>query len=81
MNDTKKFILKILKSDDLPDRFTLKQVESLVHAALESSSDKQSDIDEERITNLRAALLKIERTTTDTVAGLTARQARIQDDD
>ncbi|MNJ72660.1 hypothetical protein D3C77_693470 [compost metagenome] len=65
----------------LPNTFTSEQVQQLVRTALEHSADKQSDLDEERIRNLRAALLKIEETSTDTVACLTARQARLQDDD
>lgn len=81
MTKTDQFILSELQTDALPDSYTLDQVRQLVKAALEYSTDKQSDVDEERIRNLRAALLKIENTTTDTIAGLTARNARIQDDD
>lgn len=81
MNDAIRFILHKLRTDALPDNFTCDEVKTLVASALEHSIDKQSDLDEERITNLRSALLKIEETTTDTVAALTARQARLQDDD
>lgn len=81
MTKTDRFILNELQTDALPDSYTLDQVRQLVKAALEYSTDKQSDVDEERIRNLRAALHKIEDTTTDTIAGLTARNARIQDDD
>lgn len=79
--DASSFILQTLQTDALPDAFSLDQVELLVKAALEHSIDKQSDLDEERIRNLRAALQKIESTTTDIVAALSARQARLQDDD
>ncbi|WP_323601191.1 hypothetical protein [Pseudomonas putida] len=81
MNHADRFILDTLRTDELPDSFTLEQVQDLVRSALEHSADKQSDLDEERIRNLRAALLKIEESSTDTVAGLTARNARLQDDD
>ncbi|MDM1712465.1 MULTISPECIES: hypothetical protein [Pseudomonas] len=81
MNHADRFILDTLQTDELPDSFTLEQVQDLVRSALEHSADKQSDLDEERIRNLRAALLKIEESSTDTVAGLTARNARLQDDD
>ncbi|MCT8162826.1 hypothetical protein IYR97_25945 (plasmid) [Pseudomonas fulva] len=81
MNHADRFILDTLQTDELPDSFTLEQVQDLVRSAFEHSADKQSDLDEERIRNLRAALLKIEESSTDTVAGLTARNARLQDDD
>ncbi|WP_137188026.1 hypothetical protein [Pseudomonas asiatica] len=81
MNHADRFILDTLQTDELPDSFTLEQVQDLVRSALEHSADKQSDLDEERIRNLRAALLKIEESSTDKVAGLTARNARLQDDD
>ncbi|EKT4529954.1 hypothetical protein QEM33_002532 [Pseudomonas putida] len=81
MNHADRFILDTLQTDELPDSFTLEQVQDLVRSALEHSADKQSDLDEERIRNLRAALLKIEESSTDNVAGLTARNARLQDDD
>ncbi|MCU9528495.1 hypothetical protein [Pseudomonas mosselii] len=81
MNHANRFILDTLQTDELPDSFTLEQVQDLVRSALEHSADKQSDLDEERIRNLRAALLKIEQNSTDPVAGLTARNARLQDDD
>lgn len=81
MNDVDRFILTGLKTDELPDSFNLMQVQALVSSALEHSTDKQSELDEERIRNLRSALLKIEETTTDTVAGLAARHARLLDDD
>lgn len=81
MTNTDQFILGVLCTDGLPDSYTLGQAQQLVRAALEHSTDLQSAVDEERIRNLRAALQKIEDTTTDTIAGLTARNARIQDDD
>lgn len=81
MNDVDRFILTFLKTDALPDSFSLTQVQALIGEALEHSTDKQSDLDDERIRNLRSALHRIEETTTDNVAGLTARQARLQDDD
>lgn len=76
-----RFISTSMQTDELPDNFTLEQVRQLVGLALEHSVDKQSDLDEARIRNLRAALLKIEETTSDTVAAIAARRARITDDD
>lgn len=81
MNDVDSFILTVLKTDALPDSFSLEQVQALIGSALEHSADKQSALDEERIRNLRSALHTIEETTTDTVAGLAARHTRLLDDD
>ncbi|QHF00659.1 hypothetical protein QO021_29060 (plasmid) [Pseudomonas amygdali pv. lachrymans] len=81
MNNVDRFILTALKADALPDSFSLEQVQALIGSAMEHYADKQSELDEERIRNLRSALHKIEETTTDTVAGLAARHARLIDDD
>lgn len=81
MTNVDRFIATSMRIDALPDSFTLEQVRQLVGQALEHSVDRQSDLDEERIRNLRTALLQIEQTTSDTVAAIAARCARITDDD
>lgn len=81
MDKTTSFIKKTLRLDELPDNFSGEQVLELVALALEASADARSDLDEQRISVLRSTLLSIENTTTDTVAALTARRARINDED
>jgi hypothetical protein len=75
------FVKRHLGTDELPDTFTCAQVVEMVELALQESSDKRSDFDERRIRALLATLKKIEDTSKDTVAILTARRARINEDD
>jgi FixJ family two-component response regulator len=75
------FIKRVLGTDDLCDSYTRDQVIELVSQALQESADKRSDFDERRIRTLLETLKKIEETTTDIVAGMTARRARINEED
>lgn len=75
------FIKRSLGTDELGDTYTREQVLELVGQALQESADKRSDLDEERIKTLLATLKQIEDTTTDIVAGMAARRARINEDD
>jgi FixJ family two-component response regulator len=75
------FIKRVLGTDDLGDSYARDQVIELVSQALQESADKRSDFDERRIRTLLETLKKIEETTTDIVAGMTARRARITEDD
>lgn len=75
------FVKRHLGSDELPDTFTCAQVVEMVDLALQESSDKRSDFDERRIRALLATLKQIEDTSKDTVSVLTARRARINEED
>lgn len=75
------FIKRALGTDDLGDSYNRDQVIELVSQALQESADKRSDFDERRIRALLETLKKIEDTTTDIVAGMTARRARINEED
>lgn len=75
------FLKRYFGTDELPDTFTVAQVIEVVGLALNESSDKRSDLDEHRIKTLLTTLKQIEDTTTDVVAGMAARRARINEED
>jgi hypothetical protein len=75
------FLKRYLGTDELADTFTATQVIEVVGLALNESSDKRSDLDELRIKALLTTLKQIEDTTTDVVAGMAARRARINEED
>ncbi|WP_409286959.1 hypothetical protein [Pseudomonas guariconensis] len=79
MADANRFILDTLEIDELPDTFVLSQVLDLVRVALQHSTDQRSELDDERIENLRGALAKIEQSTTDRLASRLAKQALLLD--
>ncbi|MHC5195188.1 hypothetical protein ACYSUW_15635 [Pseudomonas frederiksbergensis] len=75
------FLKRHLGSDELPDTYSCAQVVEMIDLALQESSDKRSDFDERRIKGLLGTLKKIEDTSKDTVSILTARRARINEED
>jgi hypothetical protein len=75
------FIADLWAPMNLVTRTPVSRCSVFAGQALQESADKRSDLDEERIKTLLATLKQIEDTTTDIVAGMAARRARINEDD